>query len=135
MNYKGIELQEITEPQIFDPPKPMFVWDEDWNEPKIWEVWSIAPPSAKQRCPVYTITCNWKHCAEIPEQKRATYLQLMEWLAKGNGMWKIRDTNNILSHFPLSEESLDEDVEDDILIRSFGSNEWLEPTLKNMGME
>ena len=27
MKYKGIELKEVTKPQLFDPPKKMFVWD------------------------------------------------------------------------------------------------------------
>lgn len=32
MKYKGIELKEITEPQIFDPPKKMLVWRTNkWN--------------------------------------------------------------------------------------------------------
>ena len=27
MEYKGIELKEVTEPQLFNPPKRMLVWD------------------------------------------------------------------------------------------------------------
>lgn len=27
MKYKEMDLKEITEPQIFDPPKKMVVWD------------------------------------------------------------------------------------------------------------
>lgn len=27
MEYKGIELKEVTEPQLFNPPKKMLVWD------------------------------------------------------------------------------------------------------------
>ena len=26
MKYKGIELEEVTEPQLFAPPKKMLVW-------------------------------------------------------------------------------------------------------------
>lgn len=137
MNYKGIELQEITAPHIFNPPKPMLVWDGEWDEPKIKEVWGIAPPLACQRFPVMGTVSNYKHCAEIPQikPKRASYLQLAEWLAQGKGLWKIRNTTTILSHFPLSEESLDEEVRDHVVIRPFGTKEWVEPTLENMGME
>ena len=34
MKYKGIELKEITEPQIFNPPKKMLVWDREQDELK-----------------------------------------------------------------------------------------------------
>ena len=32
MKYKGIELKEITEPQVFNPPRVMVVWDNDANK-------------------------------------------------------------------------------------------------------
>ena len=31
MKYKGIELKEVTEPQLFDPPKKMLVWESYEN--------------------------------------------------------------------------------------------------------
>lgn len=32
MKYKGIELKEVTEPQLFDPPKKMLVWERYYEE-------------------------------------------------------------------------------------------------------
>lgn len=76
MNYKGIELQEITQSQIFEPPKEMLVWDDDDDEPKIMEVWGIvleqyhgiAPSSTGEQFPVNG--GFWKHCAEIPNTNK-----------------------------------------------------------------
>ena len=33
MKYKGIELEEVTEVQLFDPPKEMLLWDNKSNSP------------------------------------------------------------------------------------------------------
>lgn len=137
MKYNGHLLNAITKPQVFDPPKEMLVWDNDYDKPEKEMVWCIAPPAIYKVFPVLGTKGSYKNCAEIPKPKRATYLQLAEYLAKGNGMWKIRNTTTILSHFPLSEESLDEEVRDHVVIRPFGTGtkEWIEPTLENMGME
>lgn len=135
MKYKGQELQEITAPHIFNPPKPMLVWDGEWDEPKIKEVWGIAPPLAGQRFPVMgTVTnSNYKHCAEIPKPKRATYLQLAEWIAKGNGVFLYGETVRMNITFLLKDEN--DVLEAGYKIRPFGAKEWVEPTLENMGME
>lgn len=32
--YSGIKLKEVTEQQVFDPPKEMLVWgDMEWHSP------------------------------------------------------------------------------------------------------
>jgi hypothetical protein len=136
MLYKGQELTPITKlQQIFDPPKEMLVWDNGSNEPQIERVCAIT-----MRRPYPIITCEscYDFCAEIPEEpkpKRATNLQLSEWLAKGNGMWKYKDELvayiSIFSHI----DSLENEVDDDILIRPFGTTEWVEPTLENIGID
>ena len=135
MKHNGIELKEITESQIFDPPKEMLVWDSGHKKPKTKLVWGISPCAVHN---LYRVHCDngarYMCCAEIPEEpkKRATNIQLMEWIAKGNGVWKSgRSVNTYLSYF---EDSLEKEVEDYILIRPFGTTEWLEPTLENMGL-
>lgn len=137
MKYNGQELQPITKPQIFDPPKEMLVWDSCIDEPKIRLVWAISPSDIHQR---YKVCCDkggrYIYCAEIPQakQKLATNIQLMEWLAKGNGIWRNRNERNVRTFIYGDSESLEDEVEDGILIRPFGTKEWLEPTLENMGM-
>ena len=130
MKYNGIELEPITTPQIFDPPKKMLVWDADNKEPLIKEVCAIVP--RRKSYPILTTTSYYQYCAEIPKPKRATNIQLMEWLAKGNGMWKRKNDSSLNTHATLHEDSLEEEVENSILIRPFGTTEWLEPTLENM---
>lgn len=133
MNYKGIELTPITKAQIFDPPREMLVWDDVNDEPLIRAVCCIAPPLARQTFPVLTTKSIYKHCAEIPKQKRATYRQLMEWLAKGNGVYLYGENVRMNIIFLLKDEN--DVLEAGYKIRPFGSTGWLEPTLQNMGME
>lgn len=135
MKYKGIELTPITTPQIFDPPKEMLVWECSFTEPAVKHVYAI---TGNPYYPVVTTKSCYDYCAEIPEElkpKRATNLQLMEWLAKGNGMWKEKNGSPVSIRVYFFEDSLEKEVDDFVLIRPFGTTEWLEPTLENMGLE
>lgn len=131
MNYKGQELEPITEPQIFDPPRRMLVWDNNYHEPHIEEVCAI---TNRKGYKVITQYGMYEYCAKIPEQKRATNIQLMQWLAGGNGIWKIRNSNQAFIKASFDIDVLEEEVEAFVIIRPFGSTEWLEPTLDNMGL-
>lgn len=135
MKYNGIELTPITTPQIFDPPKEMLVWDENYNAPLIQHV--VAITSNNNFC-VITVDSVYSYCAEIPKQKtkRATYLQLAEWLAKGNGMWRRNPTKFADIGFSLHIDEENRELEEgEFSIRPFGTTEWLEPTLDNMEIE
>jgi hypothetical protein len=132
MLYKGQELTPITKlQQIFDPPKEMLVWDNGSNEPQIERVCAIT-----MRRPYPIITCEscYDFCAEIPQQNpnRATNLQLMEWLAKGNGIWKRKKESYTFTNAPILEDKLEEEVENFILIRKWEDTEWHEPTVDYM---
>jgi len=92
INYNGIELEEVTEPQIFDPPKLCVCSDDDGNVCE-WYVSAILPQSSKR---TYRIIANTKngenaiarHCAILPEKpapRMATNRELARWLAQGNG--------------------------------------------------
>lgn len=135
MKYNGIELTPITEPQIFNPPKEMIVWDREGNTPQKNLVCAI---TTRRDYPIITFTSYFNFCAEIPEEpkpKRATNIQLSEWLAKGNGMWKRKNNDStIYINYSFFEDLEEDEVDDDVLIRPFGTTEWLEPTLENMGM-
>lgn len=138
MKYHGIELVPVTKSQIFDPPRKMLVWDDSFAEPRTALVWGIAPASANNDYPVHCADDSYyKYCAEIPQTKpkRATVIQLAEWLAKGNGMWKRAADDAIFMSLTINHnKDAEEDVDDDILIRPFGTTEWVEPTLENMRM-
>ena len=93
MQYKGIEVKELTEPQIINPPRPMLVWDTGSTRPGIACVYAIGPSSMAY--PVRTIdnyhiseSIIYQHCADIPDDpksRRATNREVSKWLALGNG--------------------------------------------------
>ena len=135
MKYKGIELKEITKPQVFDPPKEMLVWDTGSISPFKSEVCAIV----KCRNTYLVITTNlvnYYHCAEIPEEakpRRATNKELANWLITGMGE-KSEDVWSFQVHPYLSEQA-NVEVGDKIKIRKWGDSEWHEPTVDYMGIE
>ena len=66
-----------------------------------------------------------------PESKRMTNRQLAEWCAKGNGQWKYNFSGSVATGYILdSEEHDDVEVHEKIVIRSWDSDIWVEPTEK-----
>ena len=55
--------------------------------------------------------------------------ELAEWLAKGNGQYKFRKGYTECS-FLIVEKSEEDLTVDDILIRPWGTDEWVKPTLE-----
>ncbi len=43
IRYNGMELEEVTTPQVFDPPKKCVVWDDDSLSPSESSVIAIFP--------------------------------------------------------------------------------------------
>lgn len=88
ITYNGMELDEVTEPQIFDPPKTMVVWEDD-EKPKTAVVIAILAESSNLQYRVAINDCSfYQHCALIPEKpapRMATNRELSKWLAQGNG--------------------------------------------------
>lgn len=134
MKYKGQELEPITKPQVFDPPRRMLVWDASFTEPYVKHVCAITGSHHYQV--VTTLSC-YSYCAEIPEEpkpKRATNRELSEWVAKGNGLVLIGELISNHYDFLLQEEN---ELAEGVQIQPFNNSatDWLEPTLENMGME
>ena len=129
MKYKGIELKEFTEPQIFIPPKKMLVWDYYGDEAE-HEVYAI---TTRKDFPVICENTAWRHCAEIPEQKKVTNRKLACWLAGGNGEAKI--VNNVFIHWTYGEIEADKNVEDNVSVRKWDDTEWHKPTREYLGLE
>lgn len=70
---------------------------------------------------------------EEPPKQRMTNIQLMEWLAKGNGMLKFKNSNDYcytyyIPYYTPLENELNEEVIEDIVIRTWDSEECIEPT-------
>ena len=138
MKYKGMELVEITTPQVFDPPKKMLVWDNNVtrNEPSIQIVYAIImkKTGTKQAIGEY---CRWKHCANIPEEpkpRRATNRELSKWLSDNKG--EYRNHIGLVSNaytYDVSES--DTSVPSLFKVRKWDDTGWLEPTVDYMGIE
>lgn len=136
MKYKGIELEEVTEVQLFDPPKEMLLWDNKSNSPTKDKVLAIVDGEREFR--VITRTTSWHHCAEIPEEpkKPVTNSELSQWLAKGNGYIKnTKYTNMVYTNFAYEDSMADEPIEKFILIRKWKDTEWHKPTREYLGLE
>ena len=133
MKYKGIELKEITEPQLFNPPKKMFVWDSCANIVEL-KVYAIA---SREQFPVICENSNWKHCAEIPESKPVTYRELARWLAEGNGEVKddVNDEGAIYTSQVYWKGQENDSVVDSIYVRKWDNTEWHKPTREYLGLE
>ena len=132
MEYKGIELKEVTEPQLFDPPKKMLVWGRYKNITKL-NVYAIV---GRKDFPVICENSTWRHCAEIPkvpELELVTYRELASWLAEGNGevMW----ANNVLSNWNYSTDEENKALDESLSVRKWDDTEWHNPTREYLGLE
>ena len=130
MKYKGIELKEVTEPQLFNPPKRMFVWD---NYEKVeLDVYAIV---SRRDFPVICENSTWKHCAEIPESKSkpVTYRELARWLAKGNG--EVNCSNTVCANWNYSNDNENEFLQEKFSVRKWDETEWHKPTREYLGLE
>lgn len=136
MEYNGIKLTEVTETQIVDPPKEMFVWDYDPGCLLRADVLAIVN-GRESGYPVITKTGTYRHCAEIPEEpkpRRATNRELSKWLAKGHGEYRnqIGAVSNLYIYVDLET---DEAVPSYIRVRKWDDADWHEPTVDYMGIE
>ena len=130
MKYKGIELTEVTEPQIFDPPKKMLVWDKDVGCPSSANVCAIV---SRKDFPVICEYSTWKHCAEIPEQKLATFRELARWLAEGNG--EVKGSISVCTNFNYARDQENEFLSEIFSVRKWDDTEWHKPTREYLGLE
>ncbi len=136
MEYNGIELTEVTESQIVDPPKEMFVWDYDPGCLLKADVLAIVN-GRESGYPVITKTGTYRHCAEIPEEpkpRRATNRELSKWLAKGHGEYRnqIGAVSNLYIYVDLETDVA---VPSYIRVRKWDDADWHEPVVDYMGIE
>jgi len=143
INYNGIELEEVTEPQIFDPPKLCVCSDDDGNVCE-WYVSAILPQSSKR---TYRIIANTKngenaiarHCAILPEKpapRMATNRELARWLAQGNGQVHTDSNGGRLDTAMLYDDKCDDTpVRDGLMARKWGDTELHEPTIDYLGIK
>lgn len=66
---------------------------------------------------------------EEPPKKRMTNKQLTEWLAKGNGEYSRDSYERAYVEYFYYKSKRDNEVDSDIKICPWGSEEWVEPTV------
>ena len=133
MKYKGIEITEVTEPQLFDPPKKMLVWDNNVECPFKDNVCAIVN---REGFRVITENAAWRHCAEIPEVmcRRATNRELAKWLVLGNGQYQVIGGRIWTEHhYDIGQD--DDACSKFILVRKWDDTEWHKPTREYLGLE
>ena len=132
MKYKGIEQKEVTEQQIFNPPKLMLVWNDITDIVEL-NVYAIVN---RKDYPVICKNSNWRHCAEIPEapeQKPVTHRELARWVAEGNG--EIKNENSVCPNWNYWVEKENKAISDRLLVRKWDETEWHKPTRDYLGLE
>ena len=141
INYNGMELEEVTTPQIFDPPRRCVVWDDNTTNWKTAEIIAVFAPSSRLQYKSLSKSANfYKHCALLPDPpkpRRATNRELSRWLAQGNG--EYRDTciarTLCTANFTYAIDKGDKHLEPFIEVRKWSDTEWHEPTVDYLGLE
>ena len=132
MKYKGIELKEVTEPQSFNQPKPMLVWDSDEKRPVELNVCAIVN---REDFRVITERSAWRHCAEIPKPKNITHRELAKWLAQGNGEMRRGNMSMIFTSLSYASALGNDPIDEFTLVRKWDDTEWHKPTREYLGLE
>lgn len=140
IKYNGMELEEVTEPQIFDPTRRCVVWDDDSLSPCEQDVIAIFPDSAKLKMKVIDSNLyRYHHCAILPENlapRIATNRELAKWLAQGNGEWCncIGDSSRAAIEW-WYDQGHSETKANNVFVRKWDDTEWHEPTVDYMEIE
>ena len=136
INYNGMELEEVTEPQIFDPPRKCLVWDENSRPYCILPVCAIGRTKRGLRI-LSNEGTTWRHCALLPgppKSRRATNRELSRWLAQGNGeIGNISDC--VMAYHSYGKLAGDSPVWSETKVRKWSDTEWHEPDVAYMNIE
>lgn len=138
INYNGIELEEVTEPQIFNPPKKMLVWNNTMDYAVSSMIVAIV-----ERIDGLCAMCydgeSYPHCAFIPEKpapRMATNRELARWLAQGNGEWCncIGDSSRAAIEW-WYDQGHSETKANNVFVRKWDDTEWHTPDVEYMSIE
>ena len=151
MQYKGHELEEITNTENIVLPKKMVLWDNiglGSNDPCVRKVLAIVKDNVGITRVIASQLDNedagvaiWNHCTEIPEEpkpRRATNRELAKWLAQGNGQCEHHTCDNDRGVPNTYWEYISSDDYEDfrgLYVRKWDDTEWHEPTVDYMGLE
>ena len=138
IKYNGMELEEVTTPQIFDPPQEMLVIDEYDDKPIKKKVAAILATGYCHNV-VATDETFWQRCFRIPDPPKprwATIRELAKWCAQGNGQIQDADRLNcVFTGLDYGPNCDDHAVPDNYKVRKWSDTEWHEPTVDYLGLE
>ena len=130
-------MKELTHEEWQKNPTPrlMWVWDDD--ETCIGKLKVIHVSSNKDLAyPIIVLgdndkeICRYKHCAEIPKQRRMTNKELSRWLRENpTREYKSCSNNCVFCFLAYKEIDADDEVDNIILIRE-NDSEWREPLVE-----
>lgn len=82
-------------------------------------------------------TCSWYllYPYEEPSKQRMTNRQFSEWLVKGNGEYTSNTFASVYIEYSYSKDRENNEVASGIKIRTWGSDEWVEPTVDIYGRD
>lgn len=137
-NNKEIIMKELTHEEWMNNPTPrmMWVWDDD--ETCIGKLKVIHVSSNKDLAyPVIVLAdndkeiCRYKHCAEIPKQRRMTNKELSRWLRENptRELKYDRQCDKAYSNYNYYDSESDKEVDDRIIIRE-NDSAWREPLIE-----
>lgn len=75
---------------------------------------------------VSTPAWDWTHQEYRVKQTRMTYRELAEWLTKGKGQWKFKETCS--THIVYSQDMDNDEVPSAYTIRHWNFVDWVTPT-------
>ena len=143
------KVEEVTKPQVFDPPKEMLVWSYREGRPdnvEVAEVLAIISKLKRHANVIYKLKddenkCFWACCcglikSEVVKHRYATNLEFSRWLSQGNGQVRTdTDCGNIDTAIFYDDKCDDTPVRDGLMARKWGDKEWHEPTIDYLGIK
>ena len=134
MKYHEIELKEITESQLFNPPETMLVWNDESG--KLFKLEVLAIVKGRQSgFPVIAESEAFRHCAKIPIVL-ATNRELARWLAEGKGeVMSCGNVPEVRSSLSYDSTAENEPVAGKIIVRKWIETDWHIPTREYLGLE
>ncbi len=86
-------------------------------------------PWTETKSPTWNFAvCEYRIKPEKTEIERMTNRQLSELIAKGYGEWKFNSSPTIFAYNHYLEP-YDDDIVDEVLVRPWGSEKWIRPTV------
>jgi len=132
------ELEATDVNQVFNPPKPAFMWVVEIRNAKETELLFIYPENSYDRKYITTNLVGYQHCALLSSEhekksRRCTTLELAKWCDQ-NGFW-INAEGVAVTKTSFFYETRNDECDGNLISICTWDGKPMEPTAKNMGLE